>query len=248
MSAVSPPDDAGRTLRVLMYHKVNDLWPNPITVPTEVFAEQMSLLRELGTRSCRSTQCATTTLTERRFPPGGTHHIRRRLPRQPQERTPILSTTAIRQSSSSRSGSSTTRIRCRMRNLSTHLVSATRRSTGANSRSSKREASASSRTGSDTDSSPCSRPPRQSARSRSRSFVSSSGWGGRSRRSPSSKDRRPTIAWSTPASSSRPATRLPLAPSRGQTDLEATASSFVATTSSRIPHGPSSSSSAEPAT
>jgi peptidoglycan/xylan/chitin deacetylase (PgdA/CDA1 family) len=39
---------AGRTLRVLMYHKVNDLWPNPTSVPTAVFAEQMSLLGELG--------------------------------------------------------------------------------------------------------------------------------------------------------------------------------------------------------
>ena len=37
-----------RTLRVLMYHKVNDLRPNPTTVPTEVFAEQMELLAELG--------------------------------------------------------------------------------------------------------------------------------------------------------------------------------------------------------
>jgi peptidoglycan/xylan/chitin deacetylase (PgdA/CDA1 family) len=42
------PDDSDRTLRVLMYHKVNDLWPNPITVPTAVFAEQMALLGELG--------------------------------------------------------------------------------------------------------------------------------------------------------------------------------------------------------
>jgi peptidoglycan/xylan/chitin deacetylase (PgdA/CDA1 family) len=42
------PDDSNRTLRVLMYHKVNDLWPNPITVPTAVFAEQMALLGELG--------------------------------------------------------------------------------------------------------------------------------------------------------------------------------------------------------
>ncbi len=40
--------EAERSLRVLMYHKVNDLWPNPTTVPTEVFAEQMSLLGELG--------------------------------------------------------------------------------------------------------------------------------------------------------------------------------------------------------
>jgi peptidoglycan/xylan/chitin deacetylase (PgdA/CDA1 family) len=37
-----------RTLRVLMYHKVNDLSPNPTTVPTEVFAEQMELLERLG--------------------------------------------------------------------------------------------------------------------------------------------------------------------------------------------------------
>jgi peptidoglycan/xylan/chitin deacetylase (PgdA/CDA1 family) len=31
-----------------MYHKVNDQRPNPITVPTAVFAEQMTLLRDLG--------------------------------------------------------------------------------------------------------------------------------------------------------------------------------------------------------
>ena len=41
-------DGTARTLRVLMYHKVNDLSPNPITVPTAVFAEQMALLRTLG--------------------------------------------------------------------------------------------------------------------------------------------------------------------------------------------------------
>ena len=40
--------DTSRTLRVLMYHKVNDLWPNPTTVPIRVFEEQMSLLGELG--------------------------------------------------------------------------------------------------------------------------------------------------------------------------------------------------------
>ena len=37
-----------RTLRVLMYHKVNDLWPNPTTIPTAVFEEQMALLGALG--------------------------------------------------------------------------------------------------------------------------------------------------------------------------------------------------------
>jgi peptidoglycan/xylan/chitin deacetylase (PgdA/CDA1 family) len=40
--------EAERTLRVLMYHKVNDLEPNPTTVPVDVFAQQMSLLGELG--------------------------------------------------------------------------------------------------------------------------------------------------------------------------------------------------------
>jgi peptidoglycan/xylan/chitin deacetylase (PgdA/CDA1 family) len=39
--------EADRTLRVLMYHKVNDLWPNPTTVPTRIFEEQMELLGEL---------------------------------------------------------------------------------------------------------------------------------------------------------------------------------------------------------
>jgi peptidoglycan/xylan/chitin deacetylase (PgdA/CDA1 family) len=46
LGAVDGQDE--RTLRVLMYHQVNDLWPNPTTVPTEVFAEQMELLGELG--------------------------------------------------------------------------------------------------------------------------------------------------------------------------------------------------------
>jgi peptidoglycan/xylan/chitin deacetylase (PgdA/CDA1 family) len=46
--SLSPPSDEGRSLRVLMYHKVNDQWPNPITVPTGAFAEQMDLLGELG--------------------------------------------------------------------------------------------------------------------------------------------------------------------------------------------------------
>jgi peptidoglycan/xylan/chitin deacetylase (PgdA/CDA1 family) len=39
---------AGRTLRVLMYHKVNDLPGNPLSVPVGVFDEQMGLLRDLG--------------------------------------------------------------------------------------------------------------------------------------------------------------------------------------------------------
>jgi peptidoglycan/xylan/chitin deacetylase (PgdA/CDA1 family) len=39
---------AGRTLRVLMYHKVNNVPGNPNTIPTSLFDEQMALLGELG--------------------------------------------------------------------------------------------------------------------------------------------------------------------------------------------------------
>jgi peptidoglycan/xylan/chitin deacetylase (PgdA/CDA1 family) len=37
-----------RSLRVLMYHKVNDLPGNPLTMPVSLFDEQMNQLRELG--------------------------------------------------------------------------------------------------------------------------------------------------------------------------------------------------------
>ncbi len=40
--------EADRTLRVLMYHKINDVPGNPATVPTRIFAEQMALLGKLG--------------------------------------------------------------------------------------------------------------------------------------------------------------------------------------------------------
>jgi peptidoglycan/xylan/chitin deacetylase (PgdA/CDA1 family) len=42
---------AERTLRTLMYHKVNDVPGNAITVPTSLFDEQMAQLRELGYRA-----------------------------------------------------------------------------------------------------------------------------------------------------------------------------------------------------
>ena len=38
----------GRTLRVLMYHKVNDVTGNRMSMPTSLFDEQMDQLRELG--------------------------------------------------------------------------------------------------------------------------------------------------------------------------------------------------------
>jgi peptidoglycan/xylan/chitin deacetylase (PgdA/CDA1 family) len=48
VSGVGGLDGESRTLRVLMYHKVNDLLPNPTTVPTSVFEEQIGLLARLG--------------------------------------------------------------------------------------------------------------------------------------------------------------------------------------------------------
>ena len=38
----------GRSLRVLMYHKVNDLPGNRMSMPVSIFDEQMAQLRELG--------------------------------------------------------------------------------------------------------------------------------------------------------------------------------------------------------
>jgi peptidoglycan/xylan/chitin deacetylase (PgdA/CDA1 family) len=48
VSGAGALDGEARTLRVLMYHKVNDMWPNPTTIPTGVFEEQMGLLGRLG--------------------------------------------------------------------------------------------------------------------------------------------------------------------------------------------------------
>ncbi len=40
--------EAERTLRVLMYHKVNDLPGNPLTMPVSIFDEQMDQLGQMG--------------------------------------------------------------------------------------------------------------------------------------------------------------------------------------------------------
>ena len=45
---VSASDNDTITLRVLMYHKVNDVPGNTVTVPVSLFDEQMAQLRELG--------------------------------------------------------------------------------------------------------------------------------------------------------------------------------------------------------
>jgi peptidoglycan/xylan/chitin deacetylase (PgdA/CDA1 family) len=47
-AAIGANENGHRSLRVLMYHKVNDLPENPLTMPVSVFDEQMGQLRELG--------------------------------------------------------------------------------------------------------------------------------------------------------------------------------------------------------
>jgi peptidoglycan/xylan/chitin deacetylase (PgdA/CDA1 family) len=49
-SGVGAPDGQERSLRVLMYHKVNDLPNNRMSMPVSCFDEQMSQLRKLGYR------------------------------------------------------------------------------------------------------------------------------------------------------------------------------------------------------
>jgi peptidoglycan/xylan/chitin deacetylase (PgdA/CDA1 family) len=47
-TALGADGDAGRALRVLMYHKINDTPDNPTTVPVAVFDQQMGQLGRLG--------------------------------------------------------------------------------------------------------------------------------------------------------------------------------------------------------
>jgi peptidoglycan/xylan/chitin deacetylase (PgdA/CDA1 family) len=47
-AAIGANDNGDRSLRVLMYHKVNDIPDNPTTVPIGLFDEQMSQLGDLG--------------------------------------------------------------------------------------------------------------------------------------------------------------------------------------------------------
>ena len=47
-AAVGANGNGDRSLRVLMYHKVNDLPGNPLTMPVSLFDEQMDQLRQLG--------------------------------------------------------------------------------------------------------------------------------------------------------------------------------------------------------
>src|SRR5438445_2959045 len=47
-AAVGANGNGDRSLRVLMYHKVNDLPGNPLTMPMSLFDEQMDQLLQLG--------------------------------------------------------------------------------------------------------------------------------------------------------------------------------------------------------
>ena len=47
-AAIGANGNGHRSLRVLMYHKVNDLPGNPLTMPVSLFDEQMDQVRELG--------------------------------------------------------------------------------------------------------------------------------------------------------------------------------------------------------
>ncbi|HYX76253.1 MAG TPA: polysaccharide deacetylase family protein, partial [Gaiellaceae bacterium] len=47
-AAMGANGNGTRSLRVLMYHKVNDLPGNPLTMPVSLFDEQMDQLRQLG--------------------------------------------------------------------------------------------------------------------------------------------------------------------------------------------------------
>jgi peptidoglycan/xylan/chitin deacetylase (PgdA/CDA1 family) len=53
-----------------MYHKVNDLTPNPTTVPTAVFAEQMALLGDLGYEPVSLEQVRDHYVDAKPLPPG----------------------------------------------------------------------------------------------------------------------------------------------------------------------------------
>ncbi len=73
----------GRTLRVLMYHKVNDLPNNRMSMPVSRFDEQMAELKELG-YTVVDLDAVLAPLRRRTRAAGrrGAHHLRRRLPRQ----------------------------------------------------------------------------------------------------------------------------------------------------------------------
>src|SRR2546429_5129157 len=65
-------DEGGRTLRALMYHKVNDLPGNPVTVPISLFDEQMAQLRDLGYQPVGLEEVIAHYVEAKPLPPGAT--------------------------------------------------------------------------------------------------------------------------------------------------------------------------------
>ena len=64
--------EGARTLRALMYHKVNDLPGNPVTVPISLFDEQMAQLRELGYQPVGLEEVIAHYVEAKPLPPGAT--------------------------------------------------------------------------------------------------------------------------------------------------------------------------------
>ena len=122
-----------------MYHKVNDLPNNRMSMPVSLFDEQMAQLRELGYRVVDLDAVLAHYVERRAAARGrGADHLRRRLPRQP-ARTPrpsCRSTATRRVLFVPHRATSATRSRCRTSATSPRTASTTRPSTGTRSASS----------------------------------------------------------------------------------------------------------------
>ena len=185
--------EAERTLRVLMYHKVNDVQPNPTTVPIGVFAEQMELLAELGYVPVSLGQVPDHYVDGAALPNGAVlitfddgyrDNLENALPILQRHRYPAVIFVPIgflegdrplpHEEACGRSACATRRRLGRAR--------------GARIRGSGRSHGIGHRPVSEL------APASQPARSRSRSSASRSAWGARSTRTPSSRGRSPTTA------------------------------------------------------
>ena len=236
----APATATARRLRVLMYHKVNDLPANPVTMPVVAVRRADGAARaSSATRWSTSTRCSTHYVDGAPLPPravlitfdDGYHdNLDNAAPVLQQVRLP---------GGAVRSDRLPRRHACRCRTRSTSRRSGDPQPhgrLGASSPSWSAEGHPrSSRTASRTGRSPISRSTRPRARSRSRSCGSRSGSAGRCARSPTSRDRRRTTSPSTSRSCARPATTSRSPRSRARTRRRPTHCSSAATTSSRTP-------------
>src|SRR5438309_118386 len=164
--------EGGRTLRALMYHKVNDLPGNPVTVPVSLFDEQMAQLRELGYKAVGLEEVIAHYLEAKPLPPGATlitfddgyrDNLENALPVLKKHGYPAVLFVPIGFLGESRPLPHEERLAA--------AGIRTGRSTGASCASSRPGACASSATGSAIDLSPTSRSTRRRARSSSPSCV-----------------------------------------------------------------------------